>query len=391
MLEVNNKKRILFISGHMRIGGVERALVSILKNIDYSRFDITLLLTENGDEYLQEVPGEVRVIQTPLEECFDSFKSLMLSVWRSKQARFKLKFRLAWKLSPYIGNWIFRACGEELGLNEKYDAVVAFRPGFSTKLASALKCSKKLAWWHFGGMYENPKERQQLLASWLPFNHVITVSEEEAAILRKMSSQLETKVRVINNIVDAEDIKIQSGDVDTSYLSNCFHIVSVSRLVIEKRFEIIPAVAALLKAAGIRFQWHIIGDGPRRPQIEEAIIANDVSDCVILHGNKSNPYPWVKHADVMVHVSPTESFGLVLAEAMVLGTPCIAVESEGSRELINKKNGIRVNFSADEIAKAILSVINNPTRLNEMRTEATESVKAYSPEVILPKLYALFD
>ena len=37
------KKKLLFINGHLNVGGVERSLVDLLRNIDYNKYDIDLL------------------------------------------------------------------------------------------------------------------------------------------------------------------------------------------------------------------------------------------------------------------------------------------------------------------------------------------------------------
>lgn len=385
------KTRILFINGHMRSGGVERALLSILENIDYSIYEVTLLLIEQGEDFLSEIPKEVKVIHKPLERSFISFTSLLLSVIRNRDYWPDLKFRILWELATYTGNSIFQYYRKDLKIETEYDVVIAFRPGLSTKLVSITNSNKKLAWWHHGCMHDEIGVRKQLIRDWQSFDKVVTVSEVVAEMLREMSLELGTKVKVINNIVDSEDIVVKGDEECDVYSLDKFNIVSVSRLVIEKKFEIIPEIAAILKKRGIVFKWHIIGDGPRRSNIENEISKQDVSDIVILHGNKFNPYPWIKQADLMVHVSPVESFGLVLTEAMALGTPCIAVESAGSREIINKVNGIRVKFSAEEIAEAIIAIIENPNRLETMRKEGITNVQAYSPRVIMPKIYELFN
>lgn len=385
------KKRILFINGHMQSGGVERALLSILENIDFSIFEVSLLLIEQGEDFISEIPKEVKVIHKPLDGSFIGFTSLLLSVISKRSHWSDLKFRIFWELAPYTGDYIFRYFRKDLGLERDYDAVIAFRPGLSTKLASITKSSKKIAWWHHGCMHDEIKVRKRLIRDWQSFDNVVTVSEGVADILRGMSSELGAKVKVINNIVDSYDI-IEKGDAESDvFSSDKFNIISVSRLVIEKKFEIIPTIATILKGRGVEFKWHIVGEGPRREIIEREIEKQDVADVVILHGNKINPYPWIKTADLMVHVSPVESFGLVLTEAMALGTPCIAVESAGSREILNQTNGLRVKLYAEEIAEAIIDLVKNPDKLASIREEGLKSVQTYSPRVIMPKIYALFD
>ena len=47
------KKNILFINGHLDVGGCERSLVDVLKNIDYSKYNVDLLLLEHKGDYIE--------------------------------------------------------------------------------------------------------------------------------------------------------------------------------------------------------------------------------------------------------------------------------------------------------------------------------------------------
>ena len=50
---------------------------------------------------------------------------------------------------------------------------------------------------------------------------------------------------------------------------------------------------------------------------------NELEGKVILEGEQSNPYPYVKSAHIYVHSSYVESQGLTILEAMALGIPCV--------------------------------------------------------------------
>lgn len=55
------KKRILIVNNNMHIGGVQKALVNLLKEIA-SEYEVTLLLFYKGGELLQDVPENVCII-----------------------------------------------------------------------------------------------------------------------------------------------------------------------------------------------------------------------------------------------------------------------------------------------------------------------------------------
>lgn len=50
------KKTLLLINGHINTGGVEKSLIDILKQLDYTHFDVDLLLLEELGDYAAELP-----------------------------------------------------------------------------------------------------------------------------------------------------------------------------------------------------------------------------------------------------------------------------------------------------------------------------------------------
>ena len=56
-----SKKKLLIVNNNMHIGGVQRALVNLLKSI-HDRYEVTLLLFHPVGELMQEVPADVKVV-----------------------------------------------------------------------------------------------------------------------------------------------------------------------------------------------------------------------------------------------------------------------------------------------------------------------------------------
>ena len=54
-------KKVLIVNNNLHIGGVQKALISLLWSIR-NRYDITLLLFHDGGELMREIPPEVKVI-----------------------------------------------------------------------------------------------------------------------------------------------------------------------------------------------------------------------------------------------------------------------------------------------------------------------------------------
>jgi glycosyltransferase involved in cell wall biosynthesis len=98
-------------------------------------------------------------------------------------------------------------------------------------------------------------------------------------------------------------------------------ILSVGRLEPVKRFDLVPEMAARLIDLPCRFV--IAGDGPERARIEARAAALGVADRVILLGAVPDPAPLLAQADLLLHPSRYESFGIAAFEAMRAGVPPI--------------------------------------------------------------------
>jgi glycosyltransferase involved in cell wall biosynthesis len=101
--------------------------------------------------------------------------------------------------------------------------------------------------------------------------------------------------------------------------------------------------------------WYIAGDGPEREAIEQEIQSHGLQDQVILLGNLSNPYPYMRNADLLMNLSYHEAAPMVFLEANALSTPVFATETSSARELLegypcsiiceNSEQGIYKAFS----------------------------------------------
>ena len=56
------KKKIIFVTEALWLGGIEISLVNVLKNIDYDRFDVTVLALRNYRDLESQIPAQCRLI-----------------------------------------------------------------------------------------------------------------------------------------------------------------------------------------------------------------------------------------------------------------------------------------------------------------------------------------
>ena len=146
-----------------------------------------------------------------------------------------------------------------------------------------------------------------------------------------------------------------------------------------------------MRQAGIDFAWHVIGDGPERSKLETLIAENDLKDHVILDGSKTNPYPYMKYADLFVHPSYVESQGLTVLEAMALGVPCVVTKSRGPCEFIEDGvNGLLTEQSPESLTEKVLSILTDKTLFQSIK-ENTVCPEQFAPDRVMKQIEELID
>src|SRR5699024_9033507 len=115
---------------------------------------------------------------------------------------------------------------------------------------------------------------------------------------------------------------------------------------------------------------------------EEYIKSHNLEDNVVLHGFQNKEYidKILRKSSIYLMTSYTESFGIVLIEAMSHGIPCIAFSSaEGARELIDSgRNGYLIkNRNNRAYIKKVEDLMDDINTRKEIGKEGRLSVKKY--------------
>lgn len=384
------KRRILFVNGNLNIGGVERSLIDILRHFDYDNHNVDLLLLQSGDDLLPDLPPQVNILRRELDSSFGRFfKALYFSI--RQRNWLCVWFRILQVLHCFLPSCIYGLLTPLLRLNGKYDVAIAFRPGVCTDIvAYCCRATKKIAWWHHGDLNIGISQKE-LLASWRNFDKVICVSMGTAKMLGDLSERLAKKIRIIPNIIDIDEIERKSLE-SIPYIKQqgCAYLVTVGRLAQEKHIENVIKAAVILKKKNIKFKWYVIGGGELLGSLRDLASSCNVDDCICFEGFQSNPYPWIRNADIMVHTSYVESFGIAILEAMSLSVPCIVTDSAGPKEFIDGNNGILVDRNVRNLADAIELLCKDRERQNMISMNAKNTALKYSGTEIIQSIYNEF-
>lgn len=227
------------------------------------------------------------------------------------------------------------------------------------------------------------------------------------------------KVFAIHNIIDADYISQKSTeDIEEKFIK--FRdkyskvIVSVGRFCKEKGFEhLIEAFSIVQKTmpdTGLVF----IGDGEYKQKYQEIIKNKNLEDKVYFTGYQQNPYKYMAKCDAFVLSSLSEGFPNVLAEAMALSMPVIAVNCfTGPAEILMKNysyliakdsfeevdfgiltphyNIKGVDFAVEQMAKAICTLLKSDDLIKKYKIASAERVVYFSPSEATKKMEELFE
>jgi len=96
---------------------------------------------------------------------------------------------------------------------------------------------------------------------------------------------------------------------------------------------------------------------------------------------------YYQEADVFLFASLTETQGLVIAEALAAGTPVVAVDAPGVRDVLNQgKGGYLVPEEINPFSEKVLALLEDKELLNSKAMEAREVAEKFSAETMAGKL-----
>ncbi len=167
-------------------------------------------------------------------------------------------------------------------------------------------------------------------------------------------------------------------------------LLYVGRIAPEKNLEILMKAVQILNDMEASFQMVVVGDGPSRKKWESMGIDN-----VVFPGYKTgeNLLEIYASADIFVFPSTTETFGIVILEAMSSGLPVVAPRAGGVRDnLIDMYNGLSVRpGDSCDMAYAINRLLQDSNLRAELAANAIDYVLSKTWPEIFAKFFSRLD
>jgi len=171
-------------------------------------------------------------------------------------------------------------------------------------------------------------------------------------------------------------------------------ILFVGRIAREKSIDKIIEALAIIKRKGIsKVKLLIVGRGPAMDELKQLIQSLGIEEEVIFTGAVSNEeiQHYYKMAYLFTITSTSESFGIVIIEALASGIPVLAVRAPGAVDILTDEvDGLLTENNVEQFANALEKLIREPELREKLSHEALKTSKKYNIDIISEKMINLY-
>lgn len=365
------KKKIAILSLHLGYGGVEKAIVSLANSLAKTqKYDIEIVsIYKLYEKPAFDINEEVKVtylLPSRLNPNRKEWKEALHNLKLIQLGKESLKsLNILYKRRKNMVNYI---------KNTKADVIISTRVFLNELLSEYGRDDTLKIGWEHNHYHDDMKYATDVIRSAKNLDYFVLVSKGLQKFYHKKMRSYKCKCVYIPNAI--ESIPKTKSPLTSE------HLISVGRLSKEKGYLDLLKIYLDLKNKKCRWHLDIVGDGSERKKLEDFIKNNNLENDVTLHGFKNSKEieKLMQKSSIYVMTSYTESFGIVLLEAMSNGLPCIAFDSaEGAKEVITSgRDGYLIkhrNFKAME--KKILDLTKDIETRKELGKNGRRKVKGY--------------
>lgn len=323
---------VLFVRSDVKLAGPGRLMLSSAVSLQKAGFDV--VFATSGGALVPEIENA-------------GFKHITLPGLEIGKRSIMGMLRTAWAL-------------QRLVRKESIDVIHSFN-------AQAGLVSVPAAWLNrlkiFNTVLGNGREK---MLRYMPFK-LIAVSQSVSDKLQEFGVPAD-KIRIIyNSTLDDHFILPDRAAFDhlekTRANITPFTFISVAMITGRKgHAEILDALAAYqARSDALPVRMLLVGDGPKRQEIEDYAAHLNLTDSVCFEGSSSQVARYLDRSHTFIHLSETETFGIVIAEANARGLPVIAANVGGIPEVLSDGvTGILVDRSdPNDVAAAMARLMND--------------------------------
>lgn len=374
----NKKDNVFIFAGRLASNGITASLKNLINNIDTEKRNYYLIFDSNAArnnlETLREFSKYINYLPIKGVMNLTLSQKILMKIYQSKFIKTETYMKFLKDAYQYELQRIFGGA--------RVNSIIQFT-GYAIKRINLFSQFKgnNVIYVHANMLEEiNLRSNQRLDAlqyAYRTYDKVAVVTQDMIEPTFSISGRRDN-IHVCQNVIDYEKILIQSKqklELDKTTLvypnsNRLFEVLSSSnkKFINVGRFSPEKGQMRLLDAFAKLHKTHsdtnlIIVGGSSYNDYYNKIIKHvedaGLSDYVILVKSLSNPFPLVKQCDYSVLTSFAEGFGLVIAEADVLGKAVFSVDIPGPRNFMQKYDGTLVENSEDGIYQGLVDCVQN--------------------------------
>ncbi|WP_427018383.1 CDP-glycerol glycerophosphotransferase family protein [Pseudarthrobacter sp. P1] len=409
------KESLLIFLGGMKQNGITTSALNLLKNLNYERFDVSVLVPEITEDSHPHIYGEI----DPRARQF-----FRLGRFPATSERIKLHadfLRDGVEPGGTVPEKVQQVLTAEWGRlfgNATFDYIIDFSgySGFWSYILLQGNAKQRSVWLHndlsadqareINGKRPNKIPLGGTFTSYQFFDNLVSVSDSLQGINSRSLSKyadpqkfsaahntidinkilsmarpaslvptdvqlsetisvdsLEAAVSQLRAIFPSKDVKAELNRFDTldRILPNELDVttfITAGRLSPEKNHERLIRAFSIVYRENSNIRLIIMGDGPLKSRLKSLVSELGLSDSVFLAGQIRNPYEIMARADCFILSSDYEGQPMVILEAMTLGLPVITVEFGAARSSVNADQGVVVSRSVYGLVEGIRSFLS---------------------------------
>lgn len=186
-------------------------------------------------------------------------------------------------------------------------------------------------------------------------------------------------------------MKKSAENLPENITKNKLTLAIVGRLTAQKNYLRLLKATKKLLSEGFDFDLWILGEGEDQPMVEKYIAENNLSDNIKLLGFRSNPYPFINNADLLVCSSNYEGFSTFVTEGLVLGKTFVTTDCSGMKELLgNNEYGLITENNDEAFINGLRKMLSNPELLVNYTEKAQTRGQHFSKEKLVADTEDLF-
>lgn len=389
------KKKLLFICANMSVGGFQKSLINLLEYMDYSKYDVDVLLINKEGIFLDYLNEKVHILS--FEERKDYFASYLIAAKKLFRTHkygmlFIRTLNLAVSLVDKGYGAVFMSRLIPM-IDKEYDACIDYGGQYQNYyMIDKVRAKRKITYFHNDyskwDRYKNADRKYYRYA-----DAIVTVSDECVASMKRYFPEYKDKIFCIENIVTKKCLEkfIQPNEWEQKRIKQKKMIVTVARVCHDKGIDLAMDTTKLLKdTLQDDFIWIWVGPLDEKEDYKHLAEIKGLKGSIVFTGPKADPYSYMNIADVYVQPSRFEGKAVSIEEALILNIPVVATDFSTVHDQIRDgKNGVITKFDAEELKQRILELLTNKELNENIRKYQKEHHRGNENEI--NKLYQIID